>query len=179
MLKLVWVVFFCPLQFETFDCSFLCPHCFHSLFLKQSSLKARSQRVGFTFCHLKSSVLYITPNEFCQSFLHIHLSMRVCNCSLFVHDSNNLWGCYCPFFFIPNCVNSSFISLEVMELLVTYIHQYYRQRHEVCIVLWIQFFVITCPWKELHMKRWKWRFCGGSEHANMDEALKLSLLALN
>lgn len=124
------------------------------------------------FLSLNCSVLYITLDEFSQGFLHIHLSMSVCNCSLSVHDSSNLWGCYCPFFFIPNCVNSSFISLEVMELLLTYINQYYRQRYTVCIVLWIQFFVITYPCKELHMKRRKWRFCAGSEHGNMDEALK-------
>lgn len=117
------------------------------------------------FLSLNCSVLYITLNGFCQSFLHIHLSMSVCICSLFVHDSSNLWGYSCPFFFIPNCVNTSFISLEVMELLVTYINQYYRQSNKV------QFFVITYPCKKLHMKRWKWRFCAGSEDGNMDEAL--------
>lgn len=130
--------FFCPWQFEVFDCSFLHPQCFHNLFLKQPSLKAGESESWLHFLSLNCSVWYITLNEFCQSFLHIHLSMSVCNCSLFVHDWSNLWGCYCPFFFTPNCENSSFISLEVMELLITYINQYYRQWNKVCIVLSLQ-----------------------------------------
>lgn len=70
----------------------------------------------------------------------------------------------------------AFIPLEVTELFLTCISQYYRHWNSLYNVLWIQFFVIICPCKELPMKRWKCRFCEGSEYRNM--LFKLLLLTL-
>lgn len=177
-LSLAWV-FFVYHSSRFLTAYFYIPNIFRVYFWNSHNSKPGSQRVGFTFCHLTA--------QFCTSLQMNSARASYISIFLWLCATASTWGMFhgiseaaSVHFSLSQIVKSqAFISLEVAELFITCINQYYRHWNRLCNGLWIQFFVITCPCKELNIKRWKCKFCVGSEHSNIDQALKTFAINLD